>query len=186
LSGKETKWIPIKEIIVTYLALSKVIYWVDTVGGIEQGGLGAIAEAVLRRLVQRDVLLIVSIIMFFVLEKLLMDKLKSSNLMKNVMLYVLGFIGMVGLFYVYLWVMSWFFEVTFPAPWVIVSNMIIGYCVAMVFLNIKYYFKDKEKENLAQAVADECANDKLAMLKILLDDGILTQEEYNVKKEKLK
>ena len=185
MPDKKAKWLPIKEIVVTYLALSKVLYWVDIVGNMEQGGFGNVANAVLMRLLQRDILLIASIIMFFVLEKLLMEKLKSSNLMKNVMLYAVGFVGMVGIFYVYLWIMSWFFEVTFPTPWMVVSNMIIGYGVAMVFLNIKYYFKDKEKAKLAQAVAAECADDKMTMLKILLEDGVLTQEEFNDKKERI-
>ena len=185
MPAKKTKWLPVKEIVITYLALSKFLYWMEIVGGIEQSSLGSVAEAVGMRLLDRDILLIASVIMFFILEKLIMEKFKSGNMLKNITLYAVGFVGMIGLFYGYLWGMSWFFEVNFPNLWLFISNIAIGYVVAMVFLNAKYYFKDREKAKLEQAVAEECANDKLAMLKILHDDGILTQEEFENKKEKV-
>jgi len=56
----------------------------------------------------------------------------------------------------------------------------------MVALNVKYYFKAKEKETFKTALPAPSAEDKLAMLQVLLDDGILTQDEFDRKREKVR
>ena len=52
----------------------------------------------------------------------------------------------------------------------------VGYIVVAVIMHLKYYFKAKE------APATKSKADKLTMLQALLDDGILSQEEFEQKK----
>ena len=186
MQKKKDKWLSIKEVLFVYLALSKIIYWVETVLAMEQSDFGGIGTAVLMRLLNRDLLLILSVIFFLLLDKFIEKKLKGGNLWKNVLLYAVGFVGMIGLTYAYMWIMSWFFVVNIPSLVTLASNLFVGYIAAMVALNVKYYFKAKEKETFKTALPAPSAEDKLAMLQVLLDDGILTQDEFDRKREKVR
>lgn len=57
------------------------------------------------------------------------------------------------------------------------------YSVVMIAMNVKTYFKKKSMSEYTLSVKN--TESKLAMLKILLNDNILTQEEFEQKKVKL-
>lgn len=61
---------------------------------------------------------------------------------------------------------------------------VVGYIVINIVLNIKSYFKKKEKETYQDDSPNQ-NGDNLAMLKALLDNGILSQEEFDRKKANL-
>ena len=100
------------------------------------------------------------------------------------MFYAIGFVALMGIMFIYGWIMSWFFGPIQIDSWGgLIGGYILGYLVIAVVLNIKYYFKSKVKPEYA--LTAQSTDDKLAMLKILLDDGVLTQEEFDGKKEML-
>ena len=183
---KKKRWLPIKEILFAYLAVSKMLYWVETFQTMEYPGFGGVGELVLMRLLNRDLLLIISVILFYLLDMLIWKKGSGGNrILKHTVFYAIGFVGMVSLFYIYTWILNWFFVIEIPALGVVVSNMIGGYIVIAIALEIKYYFKAKEKETFQAGLPAPSADDKLAMLQVLLDDGVLTQTEFEHKKEKV-
>ena len=182
---KEKRWLPLKEILFSYLALSKVLYWLDIIDRAEEGDFWNAAEAMWVRLIDRDILLIAIVILFILLEKLILEKSKDGSVLRQVILYAVGFVGVIGLLYMHLWILSWFFPVRIPPLLELVANSIVGYILVVIALNIKIYFKTKEKETYKADPPVQDTDNTLAMLKALLDRGVLTQEEFDRKKEKL-
>ena len=83
------------------------------------------------------------------------------------------------MFYFYMWVLHWFMPVSVPPLGEVLGETIIMYVFVAVAINIKMYFKAKEKETYQVAYEKPVkAEDKLTMLQTLLDDGILSSEEY--------
>lgn len=146
MQQKKVRWLPLKEILFTYLAISKILYWIETISAMDQSDFGTVGEVVLMRLLQRDLLLITIVILFYLLDKLIEKKLRSGNVINGVILYAAGFVGMIGLFYAYAWILGWFFPVGVPPIRTFISQWILGYIAVIVALNVKYYFKAKEKE----------------------------------------
>lgn len=181
---KKERFLPIKEMLFSYLAISKILYWSNTIAAIDQRDLGGVGDAVLTRLLDRDLMLISIVILFYFLEKLIFKKYRDSGILKHIVLYAAGFVGMIGLFYFYTWIVSWFVVVEFPNLGAMLGNSIVWYVVIIIALNVKQYFKSKGEGTSASAPPQGTDN-KLAMLKSLLDDGILTQEEFDCKKEKI-
>jgi uncharacterized membrane protein len=157
----------------------------EMIQGAEYGDFWNMAETVWLRLLNRDILLISFIILFIVLEKLILKKSKDRNILKQVILYVLGYVGVISLFYLYSWIASWFMPVYYPPLIDFAFNNIIGYILVVIVLNIKIYFKAKEKKTHRTPLSVQDMDNSLAMLKALFDRGILTQEEFDHKKEKL-
>jgi len=182
---KKKRWLSLKEILFSYLALSKVLYWLDMTTGVEQGDFLSIFEPIWLRMLDRDFLLIALVILLFLLEKLIEKKSKINSIYKWVIFYAIGYAGMVGLFYGYSWIMSFIFTVEFPPLLTFIAESILGYIVVVIILNIKIYFKSKEKGAYKADVLDQDADNSLAMLKALLNRGILTQEEFDQKKKML-
>jgi len=195
MKKEKRRGLPLKEILFGYLALSKILYWIDMIAGAEQGDFRNAAGAVWIRLIDRDILLVIIVILFVFLEKLLMKKFKVSGILKHVLLYVIGYVGMIGLFYMYSGVLSLFFSVDFPPLMETIVNNVVWYITVIITLEIKVYFKTKTKpdyDSAAQSAEGEASEslvpsftDKLAMLKSMLDDGILTQAEFDRKKERV-
>jgi len=188
MKAKKDRLLPLKEILFTYLALSKVIYWSETIYRLQASGdFGGLGVGLLTRFFQRDALLILIVILFYLLDHMIHRKAKSSNILKQVLLYVIGFVGMIGLFYIYNWVFSLFVPVSIPSLGELVDlGMILGYGAAIVWINVKYYFKAKEKDTFKAALPDNSADNQLAMLQSLLNSGILTQAEFDHKSEKVR
>jgi len=182
MSVKKRNWSPIKEMLFTYLAITKILSWFTTVTTMDQSGLGSMGEAVLMRLLYQDVILIVSVIFFYFLDKRIqLKQSKYSTVLEYVVFYVIGFVALMGFLLLYNWIV--FGPVQVDSWAVLVGNYALFYLAIIVVLHIKIYFKAKAKPEYVQPA--QSADDKLAMLNILLNDGVLSQEEFDHKKEKL-
>jgi len=190
MGAKKSNWSAVKEMVFTYLAINKIMYWMGFVANIEQGDMGGVGRAVISRVIYQDAPLILGVVAFFFLDRAItMKRTKYSKIMENVMFYAIGFVIIMGIYVVYLGILSLFTPITFAAEsfgaesWVaVIGSAFLMYLVASIVLNIKQYFKDKVKsDNTTQA----SSTDRLSMLNILLEDGILTQEEFDNKKEKV-
>ena len=60
---------------------------------------------------------------------------------------------------------------------------LLWYLLIIVILNIKQYLKDKENKIAENTPVTYSNDEKLSMLEVLLTDGILSQEEFDRKKE---
>ena len=182
MSVKTGRWSPIKEMLFTYLAITKILYWLNTITAINQSDLEGVGEAVLMRLLYQDVILIVSVIFFYFLDKRIqLKRSKYSKVLEYVVFYVIGFVALMGFLLIYNRIVFGPLQVDSWAGFM--SSYILGYLAIMVVLNIKQYFKAKAKP--VYAPPPQSTDETLSMLKILLNDNILTQEEFDQKKEKL-
>ena len=179
--GVKKSWSPIKEMLFTYLAISKIIYWINTVSAMNQSDIGGLGEAVLTRLLYQDVILIVSVIFFYFLDKRIqLRRSKYSKVLEHVVFYVIGFVALLGFLLVYNRIVFGPLQVDSWAT--LIGSYVLFYLAIIVALNIKLYFKAKAKPECVPPV--QSTDDQRTMLKVLLDDGVLTQEEFD-HKEKL-
>jgi len=185
MSVKKGKWSPIKEILFSYLAISKILYWLNTITAMNQSGLDGVFDTVFIRLVEQDIPIILSVIVFFFLDKLIVwKKSKYGKLLENVVFYVVGYIALMGVVFIYSLILHLLFGPVQVDSWgQFIGYLTLAYLVVAAVLNIKLYFKTKAAPEYA--LPAKSADDKVTMLKILLDDGVLTQEEFDQKKAKL-
>ena len=185
MSKDKKLWAIIKEMLFTFLAISKILYWFETVTAINQEYLTGMVRGFLMQLLNRDLMIIIGVVIFFFLDRLIQfKKSKYSSILEYVLFYVIGYVCLIGAGLLYLWVMSLFFTMNFDSwgPFIIefALNGVIGYLVVVIALNIKQYYGAKRTEEPAPN------EDKQFMLKALLESGVLTQEEYDQKIEFVK
>ena len=176
----------LKEAIFVYLAIAKAIYWFNTIITIQESDLEGAGQAVLQRLLQQDFLIIIGIIIFFSLEKLIDLKKKNAKygkIMELSLFYGIGYVVFFAATVTYIWAVLRLMGESFELPWLLfLAQYTVGFIALAVFLELKFYLKDKEKKTLAPARSTQ---DQLAMLEALREDGLLTWGEYERKKEKL-
>ena len=184
MGAKKWVWSPIKEILFTYLAISKILYWFNTIIAMNQSDLESVGVAVLNRLLYQDILLISGVILFFFLDKHIHRKRsKSRKILEHILFYGVGYVALMAVTLIYFLVMRLVFG-PFEIDWgSLFGYTFVAYIVVAIVLNIKDYFKAKSSSGYASDA--QSTDDKLAMLKALHNDGILTQDEFNQKKEKL-
>jgi len=180
----KVKWPPFKEILFTYLTITKILYWTNTITAINQSDVGSMAEDVWMRLLNQDIMLIVGVIFFFYLDKRIsLKKSKYSNVVEYAIFYGVGYIVLFGIVATYLWILSWFLTVEIYSVGELIAYSTMGYIIVAVSLEIKQFFKKKATSKYVTPIQN--TDDKLAMLTTLLQDDILTQKEFDDKKEKL-
>ena len=181
---KETKK-SIKEILFTYLAISKLLYWINIATAADS--FESVGRAVSQRLINRDIVLILVIVFIFLFEKKVVMKQKNrEGILAQIILAVGGYI-MFGVILVgYLWILSLVFSVPFSAidflraemiSWTVIFFIIMGALIA------KEHFKKKEAYEYALDVQSK--NIKLEMLETLRDEKVLSQKQFDKQKEKL-
>jgi hypothetical protein len=193
---KSKKWSPIKEILFTYLAVNKVMYWYNTIISMNQSDLEGAGTAALNRLVNQDIILILAVTAFFYFNyQLEKRKLKYSSKIEHTIFYAFGYLIMMVLLFSYYLIMSLIFMMIFNNDFSFVMYirefimmlplLSLGYLVVAVVLEVKIYFKKKGKEATDDTLSINTTEDKLNMLKSLLDTDVLSQEEYEKIKKKL-
>jgi len=188
MTEKKGNWSAIKEMVFTYLAINKVLYWMNFIANMEQGAVGGVWQAVIARLLFQDAPLILGVVAFYFLDRAItMKRSKYSKIMENILFYAVGFVILMGIYTVYLWILSLFTTMTFTPEafgvesWAaVIVYAFVMYLVASAVLNVKQYFKDRGKADYA--LPANTTDDKLTMLEVLFADGVLNQEEFEEKK----
>ena len=185
---KKGKWTSFFELLFMFLAISKIMYWFNTIFAAAQSGFEDVAEVIIVRLLNQDLMILVGILIFFGLEKLInMHKTKLSKMLENILLYIIGYVLLMAAFIAYFRIIS--FIVAEPFEWqgifAFLRISLLWYLLIIVILHVKQSLKAKEKKIGADFQVAYSNDEKLSMLNVLLTDGILTQEEYNRKKELL-
>ena len=192
MSVKREKWKPVMEILFTYLAISKILYWYNNVTAMGQGDVLGAIEGFLMRFVYNDLILIIGVIFFYFLDKLIVlkksrERTVLKGIIENIVFYAVGYVVLMVISTVYSVVLAiaagTFGEFSWSGFIVFVGSTLPAYLVVCVALAIKEYSKKKGKE-IAECETDaESKDKKLSMLESLLRDGVLTQEEFDGKKE---
>ena len=184
MSAIKEKRTAIWQILFSYLVVSKVIYYFEFIAtALNQGGLWAMREALLTRLFTQDMLIIIIILLTFNTEKFVASKITKYNKAVNqVIVHIIDYVLYMGVLVIYFWVMM-FFDLSQNMSWrgIFFSSSIV-YLVIIIAIETKKYLKKKEMTGYTHILS---ADEKLAMLKTLLDNSVLTQDEYDSKKETL-
>jgi len=179
---KKTNWSDFKELLFVYLAITKILYWMDALTmGTEGFDFLAAGQVFMTRLLERDILLILSIIAFFWLDKALeRKKIKHNKFIEYALFYAIGFVILAGIAAAYIGLLSLILGPIQVDSWAsFIGYGVLSYVVVAVALNIKLYFKFKAKPDFSTN------EDKIQMLKTLEKDGIITKDECDKKVEML-
>jgi len=184
MNEKNGKWAVIWQVTFSFLVVSKVLYYSDFItSALSRGGLLAMGEAVLNRLLTQDILIILIILLTFNTEKFVASKIKKFDKSVNqIIVHIIDYVLYMGVLAIYFWAML-FFNFFQDFSWFvffIYSSSI--YLVIIIVLESKKYLKKKEITGHTLILSED---EKLSMLKTLLDNSVLTQEEYNSKKKEL-
>ena len=185
MNVKKGKRTTLWEMLFVYLAVSKIVYWVNFIAvAFFQGDIRAVGEAVLTRLLNQDVLIILGILLVFCVERFTERKmLRFKKVWVRVIEYIVIYLLIMGIAFTYFWVASFILGRSINWDWG--ANLIYGAILLLaisVVLEIKYYFKKKEKTVYSPVLNTE---EKLTMLKTLLDNNVITQDEYEDKEKTL-
>ena len=171
-------WSPIKEVLFTYLAVSKIWYWFAVAVGVEGNNWAEMGRILLDRLLGRDLTIIVCVIIFFYMEKRIrLKKSKYSTIVENIIFYTAGYIIFALAISINIVLLSIFTSSTIGSIPELVVYATAGYILTFAVLYIKERLKGEEAP-----LASETHRKHLSMLKTLRDEGYLTQEEFNRKK----
>ena len=188
MKKSERRWSTFLDMLFIYLAVSKILYWFNTFYMLFQEDLATAIEAFLLRLLNQDFMIIVGVVLFFKLEAMVEKrKSKENALLATILLYVIGYILLMGTSIAYTFILSLFTgeSMNFSELFYFIRLSIIWYLMIIVVLSIKDFLKNREKK-LAEIDPEKYSKEeKLSMLEVLLRDGVLTQEEFDIKKERV-
>jgi len=139
---KPKKWSGVKEAIIMYLAVSKLLYWINNFAEVIQSDFDGAWQQVLERILTRDLPIILVVACLVVI-----DRAKGNRYIK----LAIGFTAFVGITLVYMVALQWIFQndpiqglQTFRESLVI---LVLQYVVIGVVLELKEHFSSKIKEN---------------------------------------
>ena len=172
----------------SYLAISKIFYWYNTVvHAIHHTDFSGMGEVVLQRLLSHDIIIILGVLLIFFMEEFLevhFETKKLGKVSEQILLHLIAYVIFMGAYLLYALIVNWASGTIQSSAWgrgIFYSSM--GYIVTVVVLDVKRYFRAKATPQYAPPVSS--TDDRLTALKTLLDNKVLTQEEYDHKKEKL-
>jgi len=173
-----------RQMVFSYLIVSKALYYFEMIGAaLLQGGFWAVSETILTRLLTRDLLIILIILITFNTDKLVPQKIaKNNRVLNQVIVHTIDYILYMGIMSLYFWG-TMFFGLFEGMNWrIILINLSALYVIILVAIESKKYMKKKEMTAYTHVLNKD---EKLAMLKTLFDNDVLTLDEYDSKKEKV-
>ena len=186
---KKEKGFPVKEMIFAYLAISKAMYWLGIISVAE--GVGGVWGAIWERLITRDIVIILLVISIYVFEYMFVIKRKKwTGNLAQVIIIGTGYVIYAVIVFTYVLVLNLVLQEYFDLLYFLAGffrrdffSLTISYFVIAGFVFVKESFK--KKEAYAYALDIQRSDIKLEMLNSLLDDGVLSQEEFDIQKAKL-
>ena len=154
IKSQNRSWSKFKEIVFTYLAINKIMYWFNTITELNQSDIEGVGQAVFMRVLNQDLIIILGVTAFFFFNELLESKKSThSNFKGYLIFYVVGYVGLLGIAFLYFLILNLIFPVQdfslagYVREFIIaLPSMSIGYLVVAVALEVKLYFKKKGKE----------------------------------------
>jgi len=148
MTAKKENFTTFKKLLFAYLALSKIFYWVTNIMEMGPGGLDNLGRMFINRLMTRDLLLILSVIISFYLGKLA----------KNIFVYIgIFYVLILGLAFGQIWVIARFFGIDHGS---VIGHMgyfhffvqfTISFFAIGVIMGVKEYMAHVKKRTEAQA-----------------------------------
>jgi len=126
---KNKKWTFVKTALITYLAVSKILYWIDAASDMMQGDLEGAWIAVMIRLMGRDLPLILAVIGFVFIHK------SKGRLWLKL---ILGYAATIAILFLYLFIMVSIGRIYVRSYF----NLFIYYSVSYAVINLVLIGKD--------------------------------------------
>lgn len=138
---KKRNWSKLKEGIILYLAISKILYWINTVGEMSQGNLGNAWPVIINRILNQDLPLILVIITL-----VLIDMSKGKHYLK----LFIGYLGYLVVLFLYTLIVQQIFQGSWGLGFAVFGSLFweftLQFVIISVVLSLKEYFTGKVKE----------------------------------------
>ncbi|MCL2227789.1 MAG: hypothetical protein FWB97_09240 [Oscillospiraceae bacterium] len=182
MAKKKNPAFTVKELLFAYLAISKLMYWMENVAAIYQDIFGEVWRMVLNRLLMQDIIIIwILVAMFFLDHYISTHPSVAEGPKKYVLVYGIGYVIYMASIVGYLFVLRLFIDVQIDSWAEILFSFSIFYAIASVMMYLKE--RMKKKEAAMYIPAEKINKDSLVLLATLRERGVLTQDEYKSKKE---
>lgn len=136
-----------KELLFAYLAISKLMYWVNNISSIGNEGFPAIANMVINRLLGQDIMVIWILIAMFLLEHYIRTHpAVKGGILTTILVYGIGYLIYVTSIILYTLFMIFVTDTVINDWFMYIVNFSVFYIIACVFLHIKDRLKKKEAE----------------------------------------
>jgi len=120
---KGQKWSFVKTALITYLAVSKILYWIDAASDMMQGDMGGARIAIIIRIIGRDLPLVLAVIGFVFIHK------SRGRLWIKL---ILGYVATIGILFLYLFIMVSLGRISVMSYF----NLFVYYSVSYVIINV--------------------------------------------------
>jgi len=130
---KSQKWTFVKTALITYLAVSKILYWIDAASEMMQGDIGGARIAIILRILGRDLPLILAVIGFVFIHK------SKGRLWVKLLL---GYVATITILFLYLFIMVSIGRMTVMSYF----NLFVYYSVSYAIINVVLLVKDFVKK----------------------------------------
>ena len=186
MAVKKRKGQSIKEMLFTYLAISKILYWIGIIS--EGHDFEGIWRVVSQRLLEQDIVLILVVVFIhFSEKKFVLIQKKWRGILAQIVFIVSSYFMFIIIMLAYEVIISLIFSMPFNIVAFLLSadmrNWTIIFFIIAFALISKENFKKKEAAEYALDI--QTSNIQLEMLEVLLADGVLSQEEFDKQKMKL-
>ena len=138
---KSNKWTWVKTILITYLAVSKILYWIDAASDVLQGDVGGAWISIVIRIIGRDGPLLLAVIGFVAIHK------TRGRLWIKL---IIGYAATISILFSYLFIMVSLGRIYVTSYF----NLFVYYSVSYGVINVVLLLKDlikrktKTEENL--------------------------------------
>ena len=150
---KKINWSVIKKMLFTYLAVSKILYWISII----PADFESVGGVIWQRLIEQDLVVIVVIVITYFFDK---NVKKQNGVLAHIMFFVGNYVIYIVILIIYVMIVA----SIFPTPanlWEIMTssfiyNWTIIFFILMVAVEAKERFKKKEAQEYALDV--QCTN----------------------------
>jgi len=144
---KNKKWDFIKTAIITYLAASKILYWIDAIQDMMHADIGGAWFAIFARVIVRDLPLVLAVIGFVFLHR------SRGRLWIKL---IIGYVATIAILFSYIYIMVWLGRIYLASSPV---SLLIYYSISYVVINLvllgKDYIKKRAKSEDVLLLKDE-------------------------------
>ncbi|MCL2364354.1 MAG: hypothetical protein FWC71_06810 [Defluviitaleaceae bacterium] len=126
---KTNKWAVAKTILITYLAVSKILYWIDAASDMMQGDFGGAWISVMLRIIGRDGPLLLAVIGFVAIHKM-----RGRLWIK----LIAGYAATIGILFSYLFIMVSLGRISVMSYF----NLFVYYSFSYAIINVVLLFKE--------------------------------------------
>ena len=138
---KKRKWSGLKDGLIMYLAISKIMYWINVVAGMAQNDFEEALPFVIDRILTQDLPIILVVACMVVIDR---SKGKIHTKL------AIGYVAFIGISFVYTVAIQWIFQGDPMGGVLFFGRQFVGftiqYVVITVILEVKEHFIKKVKE----------------------------------------